>query len=84
MNSNSFVFLIVSQWDNEELHFVLDEALSHFVLHVHVWLDSHFVGLWICTNLRYLYHCSFWGLKEEFWISLPGFSNVAKILGWLL
>jgi hypothetical protein len=56
----------VSQWDNKVLHW--DEALSHFVLHVHVWLDSHFVGLWICTNLHYLYHCSSWGLKEEFWI----------------
>ena len=45
MNSNIIVLPSVSQWDNEELHFVWDEALSHFVLHVHVWLDSRYIGL---------------------------------------
>jgi len=45
MNCNIFVLPIVSQWDYEELHFVWDEALSHFVLHVHVWLENHYIGL---------------------------------------
>jgi hypothetical protein len=45
MNSYSFALPIVSQWDNEELHFVQDETPPHFVLPFHVWLDSHFIGL---------------------------------------
>ena len=45
---DSFTLPSVSQWDNfEELHFMQDEAPSHFAPPVRVWLDNHFPGWWI-------------------------------------